>query len=318
MMMGRILVTGGAGYIGSHVTDLLLRKGYDVIVYDNFSEGSSLRRLKKSINIIKGDILDFESLTRAFDGVSAVIHLAAKKSVSESVKNPFKYYENNYLGTVNVLNAMKQRNIKNIIFSSSAAVYSDLNKDFIHESDETKPISIYGYSKLLSEKTLLHFYINNEIKFIILRYFNVAGTYRPSMVDRSNDNLIPRIIESIVTQKQAYIYGRNYNTPDGTCIRDYVHVSDVAKAHLYALAKFELNGNSSIYNIGSGVGISVQEIFSRIESITGHRINIIESEPRFGDPVKVVASIKKAEIELSWKPDLGIDEIINSAWQAKH
>jgi UDP-glucose 4-epimerase len=316
-MINKILVTGGAGYIGSHVTDLLVKKGYDVIVYDNFSEGSSPTRIKKSINIIKGDILDIESLTKALDGVSAVVHCAAKKSVGESAENPIKYYENNFVGTINVLKAMKQKNIKNIILSSSAAVYSDLNKDLIHEDDETNPISIYGFSKLLSEKLLLDLDINNEIKFIILRYFNVAGTYKPSMVDSSNDNLIPRVIESVVTQTQAYVYGRNYNTPDGTCIRDYIHVSDVAKAHLSALTKLELNGNSSIYNIGSGVGHSVQEIFSRIESITGHSIKIVDSQPRIGDPIKVVAAIKKAEVELSWKPDIGIDEIINSAWKAK-
>ena len=316
-MQNKILVTGGAGYIGSHITDLLVKNGYEVTVFDNFSEGSSLTRLIKSIKIINGDILDFRSISHALSGVDTVVHLAAKKSVGESAKNPFKYYENNLIGTINVLKAMRQKEIENIIFSSSAAVYSNSNKDLIYEDDETNPISTYGNSKLLAEKLVLDLGNKNEVKGIILRYFNVAGTNKPNMVDRSNDNLIPKIINSIVNQTSAYVYGRNYDTPDGTCIRDYIHVSDVARVHLNALIKLQSTSKSSIYNIGSGVGHSVQQIFSKIESRSGHKINIVESQPRIGDPVKVVASIKKAEKELLWKPEIGIDEIINSAWQAR-
>ena len=228
--MSKVLVTGGAGYIGAHVAAELLKAGYSVRIYDDFSNGLHKRVDGSFRDIVEGDILDREKLIHAMHGVDAVIHLAAKKAVEESVKNPLKYYENNVGGTLNLLAAMTVKGVKKIVFSSSAAVYSPNDKDAVEETDPTVPLSPYGATKLLSEELITTVGNAEQISHISLRYFNVVGAAIPSFGDNSKDNLVPKVFLALKNGKRPQIYGTDYPTPDGTCIRDYIHVQDLALA----------------------------------------------------------------------------------------
>ena len=258
--MTKVLVTGGAGYIGAHVAAELLNEGYNVRIYDDFSNGLHKRVDGKFRDIVEGDILDREKLLQAMQGVDAVIHLAAKKAVEESVKNPLKYYENNVGGTLNLLAVMSAKGVKTIVFSSSAAVYSPNDKDAVEEMDPTVPLSPYGATKLLSEELISSVGNAEKISHVSLRYFNVVGSAIPEFGDNSKDNLVPKVFLALKNGKRPEIYGSDYPTPDGTCIRDYIHVQDLAKAHVAALKKAESGFTSAIYNVGSGKGYSVREM----------------------------------------------------------
>ena len=315
--MTKVLVTGGAGYIGAHVAAELLNEGYSVRIYDDFSNGLHKRVDGKFRDIVEGDILDREKLLQAMQGVDAVIHLAAKKAVEESVKNPLKYYENNVGGTLNLLAAMSAKGAKTIVFSSSAAVYSPNDKDAVEETDPTVPLSPYGATKLLSEELISSVGNAEKISHISLRYFNVVGSAIPEFGDNSKDNLVPKVFLALKNGKRPEIYGSDYPTPDGTCIRDYIHVQDLAKAHVAALKKAESGFTSAVYNVGSGKGYSVREMMNQISQTLGKDINPQESPARAGDSPKLIASIKKIENELGWRPTATLKEMIDSSWAAE-
>jgi UDP-glucose 4-epimerase len=315
--MSKALVTGGAGYIGAHVAAELLKSGYGIRIYDDFSNGLHRRVDGKFRDIVEGDMLDRVKLLAALDGIDAVIHLAAKKAVEESVKDPLKYYENNVGGTLNLLGAMAAKGVKQLVYSSSAAVYSPNDKEAVLEDDPTAPLSPYGASKLLSEQLISSVGSAEQISNISLRYFNVVGSNVAEFGDNSKDNLVPKVFLALKNGKHPQIYGSDYPTPDGTCIRDYIHVQDLALAHLAALKKVESGYISQVYNVGSGKGYSVKEMMDQISKSIGRDINPEVSRARAGDSPKLIASIDKIKEQLGWSPKASLEEMIDSAWQAE-
>ena len=315
--MSKVLVTGGAGYIGAHVAAELLKSGYSIRIYDDFSNGLHRRVDGKFRDIVDGDMLDRVKLLAALDGIDAVIHLAAKKAVEESVKDPLKYYENNVGGTLNLLGAMAAKGVKQLVYSSSAAVYSPNDKEAVVEDDPTAPLSPYGASKLLSEQLISSVGSAEQISNISLRYFNVVGSNIAEFGDNSKDNLVPKVFLALKNGKRPQIYGSDYPTPDGTCIRDYIHVQDLALAHLAALKKVESGYISQVYNVGSGKGYSVKEMMDQISKSLGRDINPEVSQARAGDSPKLIASIDKIKEQLGWSPKASLEEMIDSAWQAE-
>ena len=315
--MSKVLVTGGAGYIGAHVAAELLKSGYSIRIYDDFSNGLHRRVDGKFRDIVEGDMLDRAKLLAALDGIDAVIHLAAKKAVEESVKDPLKYYENNVGGTLNLLGAMAAKGVKQLVYSSSAAVYSPNDKEAVLEDDPTAPLSPYGASKLLAEQLISSVGSAEQISNISLRYFNVVGSNIAEFGDNSKDNLVPKVFLALKNGKRPQIYGSDYPTPDGTCIRDYIHVQDLALAHLAALKKVESGYISQVYNVGSGKGYSVKEMMDQISKSIGRDINPELSPARAGDSPKLIASIDKIKEQLGWSPKASLEEMIDSAWQAE-
>jgi len=313
----KILVVGGAGYIGAHVAYLLQENGYGVRIYDDFSNGLKSRIEGKFSDVVTGDVLDRQALISACEGVDAVIHLAAKKAVGESVDNPLKYYENNVGGTLNLLAAMSLKGVKKIVFSSTAAVYAPSEKLSITESDLTEPLSPYGQTKLLSEKLIGAVAKAENLSAISLRYFNVVGALRDEFADNSKDNLVPKVFAALKAGKNPEIYGSDYPTKDGSCIRDYIHVSDLAEAHLVALEKVFTTKVDEVYNVGSGTGYSVTEMINQIAESIGKAITATLSPRRPGDTAQLIASIAKIERDLGWKPERSLKEMIDSAWQAE-
>ena len=315
--MKKILVVGGAGYIGAHVAYLLQENGYGVRIYDDFSNGLKSRIEGKFSDLVIGDVLDRQALISACEGIDAVIHLAAKKAVGESVDNPLKYYENNVGGTLNLLAAMSLESVKKIVFSSTAAVYAPSEKLSITESDLTEPLSPYGQTKLLSEKLISAVAKAENLSAISLRYFNVVGALRDEFADNSKDNLVPKVFAALKAGKNPEIYGSDYPTKDGSCIRDYIHISDLAKAHLVALEKVFATNVDEVYNVGSGSGYSVTEMINQIAESIGKAITPTPSPRRPGDTAQLIASIAKIERDLGWKPERSLKEMIDSAWQAE-
>jgi UDP-glucose 4-epimerase len=313
----KILVVGGAGYIGAHVAYLLQENGYGVRIYDDFSNGLKSRIDGKFIDVIIGDVLDRQALVSACEGIDAVIHLAAKKAVGESVDNPLKYYENNVGGTLNLLAAMSLKGVRKIVFSSTAAVYAPSEKLSITEDDLTEPLSPYGQTKLLSEKLISAVAKAENLSAISLRYFNVVGALRDEFADNSKDNLVPKVFAALRAGKNPEIYGSDYPTKDGSCIRDYIHISDLAKAHLVALDKVFTTKVNEVYNVGSGSGYSVAEMINQIAESIGKAITPTLSPRRPGDTAQLIASIAKIERDLGWKPERSLKEMIDSAWQAE-
>lgn len=315
--MSKVLVTGGAGYIGAHVAAELLKSGYGIRIYDDFSNGLHRRVDGKFRDIVDGDMLDRVKLLAALEGIDAVIHLAAKKSVEESVKDPLKYYENNVGGSLNLLGAMAAKGVKQLVYSSSAAVYSPNDKEAVLEDDPTAPLSPYGASKLLAEQLISSVGSAEQISNISLRYFNVIGSNIAEFGDNSKDNLVPKVFLALKNGKRPQIYGSDYPTSDGTCIRDYIHVQDLALAHLAALKKVESGYVSQVYNVGSGKGYSVKEMMDQISKSIGRDINPEVSQARAGDSPKLIASIDKIKEQLGWSPKASLEEMIDSAWQAE-
>ncbi|MGG2108572.1 UDP-glucose 4-epimerase GalE [Lysinibacillus pakistanensis] len=314
-----ILVVGGAGYIGSHfVKDLV--KDYDVVVLDNLSTGHRWAVDAKAI-FIQGDLGDSTIVQRIFDTykIEAVIHFAAFSLVGESVIDPMKYYENNVASTLNLLKAMKRNEINKFIFSSTAATYGMPTVDFIDEKTPTNPINPYGQSKLMVEQMLADFAPSYQMKYVVLRYFNAAGAHETAEIGESHNpetHLIPIILQHLGGQRDSIsVFGTDYDTPDGTCIRDYIHVTDLAKAHLLALeALLSSTIETATYNLGNGNGYSVKQIIETCELVTGKKANVQYAERRAGDPAKLVANAGKVYAELGWKAQLDIQDIIKSAW----
>ena len=315
--MKRVLVVGGAGYIGAHVAWVLQESGYEVRIFDDFSNG--LRRRVDGIfkDVVIGDILNRDQLLDSLRDVDSVIHLAAKKAVGESVTNPLKYYQHNVGGTLNLLASMSAKGVKKLVFSSTAAVYSPSEADSISEVDATEPLSPYGATKLLSEKLISEISRAEDLSAISLRYFNVVGSSRPEFGDNSKDNLVPKVFAALAAGEQPEIYGDNYPTPDGTCIRDYIHVEDIAQAHLFALRAVEGNKVDEVYNVGSGSGYSVKEMMNQISKTIGVDLNPRVTDRRDGDTPLLIASTKKINLELGWKPRFDLKEMIDSAWEAE-
>jgi UDP-glucose 4-epimerase len=286
-------------------------------VFDDFSNGLKRRIAGRFEDLFEDDVTDRDALVKALDGIDGVIHLAAKKAVEESVANPLKYYSNNVGGTLNLLAAMSLRGVKKIVFSSSAAVYSPNDKPAIEESDPTVPLSPYGATKLLSEQVISNVSKAEGISAISLRYFNVVGSSRVEYGDNSKDNLVPKVFAAFKCGDRPEIYGSDYPTKDGTCIRDYIHVGDLAEAHLAALRKVENVLVDEVYNVGSGSGYSVKEMLDQMSKSMGVDLNPNYSARRAGDSQQLIASIKKIERDLGWKPKATLEEMIESSWAAE-
>jgi len=313
----KVLVTGGAGYIGSVVTAQLLGRGHQVFVYDNLSHGFR-GAVPKKTDLIVGDIADRANLTRviATCGIEAVMHFAAFIEAGESMKVPEKYFRNNTVGSLTLLETMIESGVKNFVFSSTAALYGDPESTPIRETDRLQPTNAYGESKLLVEQMLEWFHNIHGLRYASLRYFNAAGaTAELGEAHRPESHLIPIILQVALGKRDSIsIYGTDYPTPDGTCVRDYVHISDLAQAHLLALEALEAKPKQ-IYNLGNGRGFSVREVIETARKVTGHKIRALETPRRPGDPAVLVASSEKIQNELGWKPEHAeLEQIIASAW----
>lgn len=320
MMKKTILITGGAGFIGSYVNKLLHLSGFETVVLDNLVSGNRNAVLYGSF--IEGNCGDVRVLKKIFSEhlITAVMHFAASIDVGESISKPALYFDNNIVNTLNLLNTMLDFNIKTFIFSSSAAVYGNPNESLINEMHLCHPINPYGESKLFIEKALKDYYRAYHLKSCSLRYFNAAGGDPEGEIKNEKkhvSNLIPLILKGIKNNSPLTIYGSDYATKDGTCIRDYIHIHDLAVAHILALEKLLQCEGAYCYNLGNGKGFSVQEVIHAAEKVTAHKVKIIKGERRPGDPVALVADAHKAQHELNWKtryPDL--DSIIGHAWQS--
>lgn len=315
----KILVVGGAGYIGSHMVRMLLDDKFDTMVFDNLSTGHN-EFVPQEATFVKGDLRDESDIQNVFKKytVDAVMHFAASSIVPESVSNPMKYYENNVVACANLLKAMLENNVTQFIFSSTAAVYGEPKIIPIKETDETCPANPYGRSKLMIENMLKDVSRAHDFSYVSLRYFNAAGAHPSGQIGEMHNpetHLIPNILKVAKGEKnELTIFGADYPTPDGTCVRDFIHVQDLCNAHLLALNALKKKLKSSICNLGNGNGFSVKEVIAMAEKITGEKIRVQIGTRRIGDPAKLVASSTKAQNDLGWRPKLDLHEIIKSAW----
>ena len=317
--MKTILVAGGAGYIGSHMVALLVKRGYEVIVADNLRTGH-WQAVKGAKKLYVGDLRDNAFLEQVFseNDIDGVINFAAFSLVGESVTNPLKYYGNNVEGAVSLLNAMKAHGVDKMVFSSTAATYGEPEKQPIEEHDHTEPTNPYGATKLAIENMLKWCDRAYGIRYAALRYFNAAGSDTETGIGEDHDpesHLIPLVMKTALGQRDHIgIFGEDYPTADGTCVRDYIHVNDLAEAHLLALEYLAGGGSSDVFNLGSGNGYSVKEIIETARRVTGREIKATVEPRRAGDPSVLIASNKKAAEVLGWKPVRGLEQIISDAW----
>jgi len=315
----KVLVTGGAGYIGSHAVRQLQREGYETVVFDSLVKGH--KEAVRGAELVVGDLLDKTSLEKLFRShkIDAVMHFAAFSLVGESMRSPHAYYENNVAGTMNLLKAMMDAGVDKIIFSSTAAVYGEPDKVPITENAEKKPLSIYGKTKLIIENMLDDFSGVYGIRYKSLRYFNAAGADAEGDIGEDHNpetHLIPIIFQHVNGRRdRLQVFGIDYPTPDGTCVRDYIHVTDLAEAHVLALKDLERGGQSCAYNLGSEHGYSVLQIIKAAEKAAGKPIQFVAAGRRPGDPAILIASSEKIRRELGWIPEYGIDDILSSAWK---
>ncbi|MEK4128674.1 UDP-glucose 4-epimerase GalE [Solibacillus sp. FSL W8-0474] len=315
-----ILVVGGAGYIGSHFVKELVRS-HNVVVLDNLSTGHRWAVDDKAI-FVQGDLGDTQVVQQLFDSyqIEAVLHFAAYSLVGESVKDPLKYYENNVVATFNLLKLMKENSINNFIFSSTAATYGIPQVEFIDEQTPTHPINPYGHSKLMVEQMIQDFSKSYGLNYVILRYFNAAGADESGLIGEYHTpetHLIPLVLQHLLGQRESIsVYGTNYDTPDGTCIRDYIHVTDIAKAHVVVLDQL-LAGKklNTVYNLGNGNGYSVKQVIDMCQKVTGKKANVQYVGSREGDPAILVANAEKIYNEFGWKAYQDLFRIINSAYK---
>jgi UDP-glucose 4-epimerase len=319
-----ILVTGGAGYIGSHVVKDLLRQNHKPIIFDNLQTGH--RKATKNALFMEGNLSDQRKLAEIFhdNSIDAVMHFAADCLVGESVQNPIKYFNNNVKNSLKLIEIMEEFNVMKIVFSSSAAVYGEPERIPIPELHPCAPSNPYGETKWIVEKTLQAFHDEGKLNFISLRYFNAAGADPEGKLGEDHSpetHLIPLVIKAALDGTSVPVFGTDYNTPDGTCIRDYIHVSDLAQAHILALRKLEQGKISGVYNLGNGNGYSVREVIETVKKVTGRKVVAIESPRRPGDPARLVASSEKIKEELGWIPKYtDLETIVNTAyhWHRKH
>jgi UDP-glucose 4-epimerase len=316
-----LLITGGAGYIGSHVVFEALKSGREVVVLDDLSTGFK-SRLPSDLPLEEVTLTDRESVFRVFEvhKFTGVIHLAGKKQVSESMIRPEYYWEENVGGLQNLVDAMVEHGVDNFVFSSSASVYGEPELDpgaLISEGLECEPISPYGETKLEGERIAKEYAANFDFKVAALRYFNVAGAGRPELGDLLPFNLVPIVFGALERDEQPKVFGDDYPTPDGSCIRDYVHVQDLAEAHIAAMDFVENSRETFVpINIGAGRGSSVFEVLGEISRVSGIEIGPVRAERREGDPAVLVADVSRAEEILGWRGQRDLSDIVNSAWHA--
>ena len=316
-----VLICGGAGYIGSHNVRAFAEHGDEVIVVDNLETGHRAS-LPEGIKFYEGDIRDGELLAKIFteNAIEAVIHFCAYSLVGESVEKPLKYFDNNVGGMISLLEAMEKFGVKRIIFSSSAATYGEPERVPILETDPANPTNPYGESKLIMEKMMNWVSRRYGIKYVSLRYFNVAGAWHDGTIGeahRCETHLVPLILQVPMGKRESItVYGDDYPTKDGTCIRDYIHVEDLARAHILALEYLRSGGESGIFNLGSGDGYSVMEMINAARKVTGHSIPAVIGKRRAGDPARLVADSTKATNILHWEPQITrMEDIIATAWK---
>lgn len=316
--MSTVLVTGGAGYVGSHTAKLLRRAGYAVVVYDNLSAGH--RAAAGAGPFVEGDIHDGARVRRALRdyGVQAVLHFAAWLNVGESVRDPRGYYWNNVVGSLALLDAMVAEGVSTLVFSSSAAVFGEPVETPITEEHPCRPINPYGETKLAVERALPHYARAYGLRWMALRYFNAAGADPDGELGedhRPETHLIPRAIDAALGGSPLEVFGDDYPTPDGTCLRDYVHVTDLADAHVRALRALERGGRSAAYNLGAGRAVSVKEVIAAVERVSGRRVPWRLAPRRAGDPAVLIASRAAAARDLDWQPRHDdLDVIVRTAW----
>jgi len=316
---GAVLVTGGAGYIGSHACKALAAAGRRVVAYDNLSAGH--RGAVRWGDLVVADLHDVAEIRRTIRDyrVSAVMHFAALASVGDSVKDPSPYYRENLEGTLGLLRVMVEEGLRPIIFSSTAAVFGEPTETPITEAHDTRPINPYGETKLAIEKALGHFERAYGLRSIALRYFNAAGADPAGDIGedhRPEAHLIPLAIAAAQGGAPLQVYGDDYPTPDGTCLRDYIHVTDLARAHVLALSHLEGGGASGRYNLGNGQPYSVKEVIDAVERVTGRRVPWLPGARREGDPTVLCASSDRIQRDLGWRPAYaGLDDIVRSAWR---
>lgn len=318
----KILVLGGAGYIGSHTVYSLIEQGNEVIVFDNLETGH-IEAVHPKAKFYKSDLRNRVHIDRVLDvekNIDAVIHFAANSLVGESMINPLKYYDNNLCGTKVLLESLVAHNIKNIVFSSTAATYGEPKHTPILEDDPTNPTNCYGETKKAMERMFYWTQQAHGLKYVSLRYFNACGAHISGKIGEAHNpetHLIPIILHAANgTRDHISIFGTDYNTPDGTCIRDYIHVTDLAQAHILAVEYLLNGGESNIFNLGNGVGFSVREVIETAKKVTGKEIKVIEEERRAGDPAILIASSNKAKNILGWKPEYDdLSTIIETAWK---
>ena len=320
-----ILVTGGAGYIGSQCVLSLLEKGINTVVFDNLSIGhiETINELKKygNFNFYQGDLLNKNDLHMVLEEnkIKAVIHFAAFSQVGESVQNPKKYYENNVVGTINLLDVMLENQVKKIVFSSTAATYGEPKYIPIDENHPQNPINTYGQTKLMIEKIMDDYDKAYGLKSVRLRYFNVAGADSKGRIGEWHDvetHLIPNILKSTFNEAKTFnLYGDDYDTKDGTCVRDYINVEDLVDAHLLALDYLNKTNKTNVFNLGTNIGNTVKEVFETCEKVVGNQIGVNIQPRREGDPASLVADNKKALNLLGWKPEKTLENSIKSAYK---
>lgn len=315
-----ILVLGGAGYIGSHTVYALIEKGVDVVVIDNLETGH-IEAVHEKARFYKGDIRDRAFVDSVLDKekIDAVIHFAANSLVGESMVNPLKYYDNNVNGTKVLLQSMVAHGLDKIVFSSTAATYGEPEKVPILETDRTEPTNTYGETKLAMEKMFKWTDRAHGLKYVSLRYFNACGAHISGKIGEAHSpetHLIPLILQVPLGQREYIsIFGDDYDTSDGTCIRDYIHVTDLAQAHILAVDYLMKGNESNIFNLGNGVGFTVKEVIDTARKVTGHEIPARIAERRAGDPARLIASSDKARQVLLWKPEhADLEKIISTAW----
>ena len=316
-----ILVCGGAGYIGSHAVHALVEKGEQVVIVDNLQTGHR-GALNPAAKFYEGDIRDAAVLDKIFteNKIEAVIHFAANSLVGESMEKPLLYFNNNVYGMQVLLEAMVRHGVDKIVFSSTAATYGEPKRVPIHEDDETCPTNTYGETKLTMEKMMKWVSRANGVRYVSLRYFNAAGALPDGSIGedhKTETHLIPLILQ-VPTGRRAHItvFGDDYPTPDGTCLRDYIHVVDLADAHVLALEYLRKGGASDIFNLGNGQGFSVKEMIAAAEKATGRSIKVEIGARRAGDPAQLIASSEKARAVLGWKPQFtDVEQVIGTAWK---
>ncbi len=315
-----ILVCGGAGYIGSHINKQLYREGYDTIVFDSLIYGH--REAVKWGEFVQGDLADIDAIEAVFAKypIEAVFHFAAYAYVGESVEQPEKYYYNNVVNTLNLLKVMRAHGCNKIIFSSTCATYGEPERVPITEDMPQNPINPYGMTKLTVERIFKDYQKAYGLNFVVLRYFNAAGADPEGEIGESHDpetHIIPLVLDAASGKRpDIKVFGTDYDTPDGSCIRDYIHVTDLSDAHLLALHYLEKGGESDFFNLGNTIGTSVLEVVDSVKRVTGRNFTVTLANRRPGDPAKLVGSSEKAQKVLGWKPVYGeIDTIVEHAWR---